>query len=148
MSAITISPDYGFVGAAIVSTALLNVWQTIRIYPARKAAKIDYPQIYAEKAQVEASHEALVYNCTQRAHHNTLETVHSVVAGTAFMGLLYPRTAAAMCAAWVAARVVYTIGYSSGRPQNRGVGSAISTLLAFALYSGAGWTAFKMINTA
>jgi len=148
MSTITIPTDYAFVGAALVSTVWLNLWQTLRTYPARKSAKIDYPQIYAEKAEVEASHEALVFNCTQRAHHNTLESINSIVIGTAFMGLLYPRTAAGLCATWVVSRVIYTIGYSSGTPKNRGAGSVIASLAALALYSGATWTAIQMVNAA
>lgn len=39
---------------------------------------------------------------------------------TLIAGLLYPVTAAALCGTWVFARILYTIGYSTGDPEKVG----------------------------
>ena len=78
--------SFGWVIAAIASTAWLGLWQTFTVIRARKAAGIAYPQggfpsctlvsalgftwsillAYAEKAEVENSEAALRFNCAQR----------------------------------------------------------------------------------
>lgn len=79
----------------MLSTVFLLLWQTSVVGKARGRAKIDYPQgvfafmgiffgnymrltsfvAYAEKAQADASLDAKKFNCAQRAHQNTLETL-------------------------------------------------------------------------
>jgi len=68
---------------------------------------------------MEASPAAMKFNCTQRAHANTLESLPVILATTAISGLRYPVLAASLCGAWVFARVLYTIGYSRGDPKGR-----------------------------
>ncbi|KAF7795552.1 hypothetical protein EIP86_006714 [Pleurotus ostreatoroseus] len=63
---INIPKEYGYTVAAVASTFCLTFFQTVKVGRARKAAKIPYPQLYAEKAQADASKEAMVFNCTQR----------------------------------------------------------------------------------
>ena len=72
--------------------------------------------MYAETAQAAVDPKAMAFNCTQRAHQNTLEVLPMVISGTLITGLTYPVAAASLCAAWVASRIVYTIGYSTGNP--------------------------------
>jgi hypothetical protein len=91
--------------------------------------------VYAEKAEAERSKDALIFNCVQRkwswiftsvrglimlstgAHQNTLENLALTLFSTLIAGLVYPKFAGAVCGTWSIARLLYTIGYSSGEPQ-------------------------------
>jgi len=146
MSGIVLPAEYGYVGAAIVAITWLTLWQATNVAFARRLAKIEYPQMYAEKAEAKASPDAHRFNCAQRAHQNTLESVTSIVSTTAFMGLVYPRVAAGACAAWILSRVIYAVGYSTGDPKNRISGSRISLLAGLVLLFGSSWTAVEFIK--
>lgn len=107
----------------------------------RKAAGIKYPQgsqpshpfavesdgflAYAEQKEVEASADALKFNCAQRAHQNTLESIPIIYATyasticcptvpsnlglrTLVAALTFPKIAAAACTSWSVARAFYT----------------------------------------
>ncbi|KAH9950991.1 membrane-associated proteins in eicosanoid and glutathione metabolism [Amylocystis lapponica] len=115
-------PDsIAYPAAAIVSTFYLSAWQMVKVGRARKTARIPYPQLYAEKAEAAASNAVQIFNCTQRAHQNTLEsfTGYSREISTTIMALNYPIAAAGLCGCWTIARVLYTIGYSTGDPARR-----------------------------
>jgi len=146
MSAITLPAEYGLVGAAITAAGFLNLWQAHLVGKARKLAKIDYPQMYAEAAQAKASSNAQKFNCTQRAHQNTLENVPIILAGTAYLGVAHPKFAAASLGLWIVARVIYTVGYSSGEPKNRATGAAMSGISTLVVLIGCGWTAYESIS--
>ncbi|KAI0639978.1 membrane-associated proteins in eicosanoid and glutathione metabolism [Trametes polyzona] len=124
LSGIVLPKEFAYPAAAAVSTFYLLVWQSIRVGAARKRAGIDYPQVYAEQAQVAAKKEAYVFNCTQRAHQNTLEVVPIVIGSTLIAGLTYPIAAASLCGSWLLSRIVYSIGYSTGDPKKRNIGGA------------------------
>lgn len=74
--------SFQYVGAALFSTVWLLLGQGIMVGRYRKSAGIKYPQselynfycrdcadqftVYAEKAEAEASKDALLFNCAQR----------------------------------------------------------------------------------
>ncbi|KAI0756330.1 membrane-associated proteins in eicosanoid and glutathione metabolism [Daedaleopsis nitida] len=118
-SGIVLPKEFVYPASAVVATFYLLFWQTMRVGRARRSAKIDYPQVYAENAEVAANHAAKVFNCTQRAHQNTLEALPVMISGTLITGLTYPIVAASLCGGWVFARILYTIGYSTGDPKKR-----------------------------
>ncbi|KAH9950992.1 membrane-associated proteins in eicosanoid and glutathione metabolism [Amylocystis lapponica] len=118
-SAFVVPREMSYPAAAILSTLWLATWQTMRVGFARSAAGIKYPQVYGEKAEAEASKAVRIFNCTQRAHQNTLEQMPAVLAATTLIALNYPVAAAALCGFWTFARVLYTIGYSTGEPDRR-----------------------------
>ncbi|KAI0699356.1 membrane-associated proteins in eicosanoid and glutathione metabolism [Cerioporus squamosus] len=118
-ASIVLPKEFAYPVATAVSSFYLLLWQTIKVSRARKAAKVDYPQVYADKAEAAANKAALAFNCTQRAHQNTLEVLPVVLTGTLISGLKYPIAAAALSGVWVLARVFYTIGYSTGDPKKR-----------------------------
>jgi len=131
----TLPDGIEYAGAAIVSSFWLVVWQTIKVGKARRQAGIKYPQLYAEAAQAASSNDVMKFNCTQRAHQNTLENLPVILASTAITATKYPILAASLCAGWVFSRVLYTIGYSTGDPGKRNLfqgahgGGLLATLL-------------------
>jgi len=116
---LTVDVNYAWVILAAVSTGWLTFWQGIYVSRHRKAANIAYPQLYAEKAEAEASAEAFKFNCAQRAHQNTLENFPQTLFFLVFAGLKYPIPAASLGGLWVVGRVLYTLGYSTGDPKKR-----------------------------
>ncbi|KAI0931323.1 hypothetical protein AcV5_005164 [Taiwanofungus camphoratus] len=151
MSAGIILPQqFAYPAAAIVSTFWLTAFQTINVGNKRRASGIKYPQLYAEKAEAEASKEANIFNCAQRAHQNTLEYLPAVITSTLITSLKHPILGASLCGAWTAARFFYTIGYSTGDPTKRNwLGSAvISTLGWLGLVLGSTWSAAQLVSEA
>ncbi|KAH9835864.1 membrane-associated proteins in eicosanoid and glutathione metabolism [Rhodofomes roseus] len=148
MSAITIPKDVAYPAAALVSTFWLTVFQTINVGRARRRAKIPYPQLYAEKAEAAASKDAVIFNCAQRAHQNTLEYLPTIITGTLITSLRHPILAAALCSAWVASRFLYTIGYSTGDPAKRNnfFSGVIGSLGWFAIVGTSTWTVIELIR--
>ncbi|KAI0320003.1 hypothetical protein OF83DRAFT_678572 [Amylostereum chailletii] len=116
MTTITVPDGLAWVGVSLLSTAFLLQWQSIGVSLARVKAKVDYPRMYATKEEQEASKEAMVFNCKQRAHQNTLEGLTTLYLTAAITAVQYPKFSAAMTGLWTLSRVFYTIGYSTGSP--------------------------------
>jgi len=128
---ITLPESYKWVAlVGVVAPTVLTSWQVTKVISTRKKAGIKYPQLYAEKAECEASKDAQVYNCAQRSHANTLEYLPQIIAAILFSGIRHAIAAAALGTGWVIGRVFYTIGYTSGDPSKRGQGLAASSTLS------------------
>merc|ERR1711936_386471 len=65
-----------------------------------------------------------------RVHQNTLERVTVFLVMLIAAGLFNAKMAATFGFIWIAARVIYSIGYYSGIPKNRIVGSFMGLALA------------------
>ena len=74
------------------------------------------------------------FNCYQRAHQNTLENVPFLLASLPLAGLRHPLVAAAAGAAWVVARVIYSVGYYTGNPKKRMPGVMASYAAQWVVY--------------
>ncbi|KIK70771.1 hypothetical protein GYMLUDRAFT_235190 [Collybiopsis luxurians FD-317 M1] len=142
MSSVIVVPQgSSYVAGALLSTVFLLVGQSSVVSRHRKAAGIKYPQTYAEVKEVEASVDALKFNCAQRAHQNTLEYISIVYTTTLISALKFPKFAAAACTFWSLSRVLYTRGYISGDPAQRnkqggGLGGlALVVLLGTSLFT-------------
>lgn len=131
------------VGATV---PFITFWQSILVSGARKAAKIQYPQMYATKEEENKSKEAKKFNCTQRSHQNTLENISQFYATLFISGLHYPRIAAISGAIYVISRIIYTIGYNSGEPKNRLVGALIGYLGLLPLWYTSVSTVFELLQ--
>ncbi|KAH9486553.1 Microsomal glutathione S-transferase 3 [Psilocybe cubensis] len=116
---VTLPDSFGYVGASLLSTVFLLLGQGSTVGKYRKRAGIAYPQMYAEKAQADASKDAFQFNCAQRAHQNTLEYIPLVYAITIMTGIKYPIFAASSCALWTLSRISYSRGYIQGGPEKR-----------------------------
>ncbi|CAO1636679.1 unnamed protein product [Sympodiomycopsis kandeliae] len=139
---------YGYVTLVATGGLWLTTVQGILAGTARKAAKIDYPQAYAEKSQAAASKEAYRFNCVQRSHGNTLENMPTFLFSLLFAGLKHPKVATALGATWLAGRILYTIGYNSGEPKARVKGALPSALGLLGLLGTATYTAVQFIQQA
>ncbi|KAI0317603.1 hypothetical protein OF83DRAFT_124155 [Amylostereum chailletii] len=113
---VSVPTGFGWVAASLLSTAVVLQWQSVVVAKARKSAAIEYPRLYADKAEMATSNAAVVFNCKQRAHQNTLEHMPTLLIATLIAAIRYPKLAAAACGTWSLGRILYTIGYSSGVP--------------------------------
>ncbi|KAG2154628.1 hypothetical protein DEU56DRAFT_769474 [Suillus clintonianus] len=136
---------YGYIPSSLMTIGWVLFWQSILVGKYRKRAGIEYPQLYAEKAEVKDSNAALRFNCVQRAHQNTLESAPLVFVSTVVAGLKYPALAAAMCVAYSFARIFYTVGYKSGQPKRRLYGYYVSSLSVLGLLSTATYAAYQFL---
>ncbi|KAJ7216530.1 hypothetical protein GGX14DRAFT_605069 [Mycena pura] len=144
MSTLTVPPGFSSVIASLLSTVVLLAGQSIAVSRNRRSAGIEYPRLYAEKAEMTASPAAVKFNCVQRAHQNTLENIPQV---TVVLGLRHPTLAASALGVWVISRVAYTLGYASGEPSMR---NNVFTRLTYypsimTLMFGSIYTAFQLV---
>jgi len=151
MIAIALPVRYPLVACVGVGTFWLTTWQSFTVGKLRQAAGVPYPQAYAEKAEAAANPDAMRFNCAQRAHQNTMESLPHVLFGLFFTGIRYPTIAASLGAAFLVGKVFYTFGYISGDPKNRnsllGPLGSISTLgLLLASTFTAGQMTYEFIN--
>ncbi|EAU92744.2 hypothetical protein CC1G_01789 [Coprinopsis cinerea okayama7 len=115
------------VGASLVTTLWVLLMQYRLVNKTRRKAGIEYPQMYADRKQQEESKDALIFNCAQRAHQNTLENLPLVYVTTILTGLYHPKLAALACTSWSIGRVAYTNGYVTGDPSKR-IGSVVAKI--------------------
>jgi len=110
-------PGYGYVLMTVVLTYFLLFWQGFVVGQKRKVYKVELPAMYSDTEPM--------FNCYQRVHQNTLERVPIFLALLLAAGLFNAKMAAAFGFIWVIARVIYSLGYYSGKPNNRMVGSLL-----------------------
>ncbi|KAF6263405.1 hypothetical protein COO60DRAFT_1491029 [Scenedesmus sp. NREL 46B-D3] len=137
--AFAVTPQYGYVAASVAFSAALIQWQAIRVGFARRQYGVLYPQVYAEGKDEQAQK----FNCMQRAHQNTLETLPALLAMECLLGLQHPLYAAALGMIWNIGRIIYTFGYSTGDPNKRLPGIAIAGLTYLVMIVSTGATGVK-----
>jgi glutathione S-transferase len=128
--------------ASVAFTAAVMQWMVFKVGAARKAAGVKYPAMTSD----ENTQEAAVFNCTQRAHQNTLESLPLLLVMQLLIAQVYPVTAAAIGAVWAVGRIVYMVGYSSGDPSKRLPGSMISNLTQMAVIIFLAWLGFSIVR--
>ncbi|KAJ6546663.1 hypothetical protein DFH09DRAFT_638029 [Mycena vulgaris] len=147
MSTLIVPQGSSYVAAALVSTVFLLFGQTYSVGTRRSRAGIEYPRLYADKEEMAASKAALTFNCAQRAHQNTLETLPLVYMMTLVFATKHPILAASALGMWVVSRIAYTAGYLTGNPANR---NNIATSIFFfpsiiTLQLGSVYTAYQLV---
>ncbi|KAJ7093959.1 membrane-associated proteins in eicosanoid and glutathione metabolism [Mycena belliarum] len=137
----------GYLAGAFLSSALLLVWQSISVVGVRKRAGVEYPRAYAEKAEMEANPAAVLFNCAQRAHQNTLESLPIIYVMTLITALQRPTLAAGVLGLWVVGRVGYTLGYYTGDAKRRtNVLSAVQYPILLGLLGTSVWTIWDLVK--
>merc|ERR1711936_893691 len=116
---------FGYVLLVAFATYMVAFIQGFLVGKAREKYKVELPTMYSDTEQM--------FNCYQRVHQNTLERVPLFLAILLLAALFNSIIAAVIGAIWVAGRVIYSIGYYSGVPNNRIVGSLMNLLADSAL---------------
>ncbi|KAJ7099716.1 membrane-associated proteins in eicosanoid and glutathione metabolism [Mycena epipterygia] len=147
MSTIIVPKGFSYVAAALLSTVFLLGGQIVSVSKHRRLAGIQYPQLYADKAEAAASPAALKFNCAQRVHQNTLEYLPGLYVMTVIFGIKYPALAASSLGLWVLGRISYSIGYATGVPDRRNniVTVICATPGILTLIGGATYSAYQLI---
>ncbi|KAF5368827.1 hypothetical protein D9758_003033 [Tetrapyrgos nigripes] len=96
--------------------------------------------VYAEADEAEKSFEKMKFNCIQRAHQNTLETLPMIYLTTIISAFKYPIFAASACGLWTVARLFYTWTYGSGHPAKRSLSSRIGFFILISLIGVSSYT--------
>ncbi|KAJ7093958.1 membrane-associated proteins in eicosanoid and glutathione metabolism [Mycena belliarum] len=138
----------GYLAGAFLSSALLLVWQGMTVVGgARKRSGVEYPRAYAEKAEMEANPAAVLFNCAQRAHQNTLENLPIIYVMTLITALQRPTLAAGALGLWVVGRVGYTLGYVTGTAKRRtNVLSVVQYPVLIGLLGMSAWTIWDLVK--
>merc|ERR1712203_793299 len=116
---------FGYVLLVVFATYMVAFVQGFLVGKAREKYKVELPTMYSDTEQM--------FNCYQRVHQNTLERIPLFLAILLLAGLFNSIIAAVIGAIWVAGRVIYSVGYYSGDPNNRIVGSLMNLLTESAL---------------
>ena len=120
----SVSLSISAMAVIVALTAVFNQYCAIRCVQARKAHNCPYPNLYLPADAPGAA----AYNCVQRAHANFLEAlpIAALLIGTTYTAA--PRLAVGMAALWLAGRVAYQHGYTTGGPSGRMAGAAVGSL--------------------
>ncbi|KAI8362632.1 hypothetical protein BD560DRAFT_373852 [Blakeslea trispora] len=122
MVALLIPSEYGYVLGTATVSALYLFSLGIKVGVARRAANVPYPYVYAEKSEAEKDHKKHVFNCTQRVHQNTIEIFPLFQTLLLVGGLKYPEFASGCAGVFLAGRMLYSSGYTTGDPAKRSRG--------------------------
>jgi glutathione S-transferase len=142
MPGLTISPDFGYAVAVSGLTMLVSLYGASKVMSGRKLYNVNYPALYAPEGHQNAER----FNCAQRAHQNTLESIAMVNILMLLNALLFPQTSAALGAVWCVGRVLYIQGYSDKGPDGRTTGAIISHLGDLPLMVMTFYSAYVMVN--
>ena len=131
MAVLSVPENYGYVVLTGVGAIFMVMWKGVRVGQARKQYGVAYPEMYSK--------DSTVFNCIQRAHQNTLENLPQFLFLLSTGGLSHPLIASGAGWVWIAGRVVYALGYSTGDPRKRMKGAfgylGLATLLGCTIHS-------------
>eukprot|EP00937_MAST-01D_sp_MAST-1D-sp2_P004742 g4742.t1 len=143
--------DYGFVFGGLFATAAANLDCAVNVSLHRRKYGIKYPALYATEKHLSKTCKAEDierFNCAQRAHQNTLESLNSVQLQGALVGLLHPRFAAGCLVTYAVGRVLYCNGYTRDGPSGRRLGGGVSHLGDLPLLVATAYCAWSLITGA
>jgi len=148
MSSFTFPENYGFVFAGVFGTMIANLYCSINVSKHRKKFGIKYPALYADATHINKDckkEDVETFNCAQRAHQNTLESLSSVQLMGALNGLMFPQFAASCLGVYSVGRILYCNGYTKNGPDGRMLGGIVSHLGDLPLLICTGYCAYTLI---
>ncbi|CAK0748832.1 hypothetical protein CVIRNUC_001863 [Coccomyxa viridis] len=108
--------EHGYVCIVLFLAILVHhLYMAFGVTSARKKYGVKYPLLYASGDDASSK----TFNCVQRAHQQSLENFPQFLAVFLVAGIAYPISAAIAGLVYLAGRVVYFAGYSSGEPDKR-----------------------------
>ncbi len=113
--------EYGYVVFAAALTFVVNFVQIFYIGRLRKKTGVDYPIMYSD------NHPE--FNCAQRVHQNTLEQLPFFLINLALGGIRHPIPAAVFGLLFLIGRIIFSIGYWTGKPKRRVPGAIMTMFL-------------------
>ena len=122
---------------------LQHIYMSVAVGKARKKYKVAYPALYADASNKDAA----TFNCVQRGHQNSLENLAAFNTLLLLSGLRYPVSAAIAGTIYLAGRVQYFRGYSTGDPKKRQRG-AFMYIGSLALLGMVGRWAVELLRSA
>ncbi|CAA2980695.1 microsomal glutathione S-transferase 3 [Olea europaea subsp. europaea] len=108
--------EYGYVAIVLVLHCFLNFWMAAQVGAARKKYKVFYPIMYATEAE---NKDAKLFNCVQRGHQHSLETMPMFFMLMILGGIRHPLICASLGVVYSIGRFFYFKGYSTGDPWKR-----------------------------
>ncbi|XP_071704404.1 uncharacterized protein [Rutidosis leptorrhynchoides] len=108
--------EYGYIILTIIAYCFFNAYMQIQVGKARKKYNVGYPILYATEAD---SKDYKIYNCVQRGHQNSLETLPIFFTLLVLGGLKHPVICSVLGVVYIVTRYFYFNGYASGDPKGR-----------------------------
>ncbi|XP_052622297.1 uncharacterized protein LOC111911156 [Lactuca sativa] len=93
-----------------------NLYMQIQVSRARKKYNVSYPALYATKGDTK---DYKLFNCIQRGHQNSLESLTIFFVLMVLGGFKHPLIFSTLGLAHTVTRSFYFKGYSSGDPKGR-----------------------------
>eukprot|EP01113_Clastostelium_recurvatum_P020962 TRINITY_DN2482_c0_g1_i1.p2 TRINITY_DN2482_c0_g1~~TRINITY_DN2482_c0_g1_i1.p2 ORF type:complete len:150 (-),score=38.59 TRINITY_DN2482_c0_g1_i1:53-502(-) len=122
LSTIIVPSEYSYVIGTFVASAFVLQWMGFRVTSARKRLGVELPSLYADAAEARKDKDKHLFNCVQRGHQNTIESYAQFVGFLAIGGLKHPPLASAGGVVYLAGRIAFMLGYSTGDPSRRRAG--------------------------
>jgi glutathione S-transferase len=68
MTTITLTKEHGYVLGVAVASVFVLQWMALKVGLARKAAHVEYPNMYATDTEAKENKAKFIFNCAQRGH--------------------------------------------------------------------------------
>jgi glutathione S-transferase len=117
---IEFEPEFGYVALVVVACYLVNVWMIYNVIKMRKQLKVGYPNMYDDNQPL--------FNCYQRVHQNSLEMMPVFLVSLILGGCRHPLLASIFGCIYLLGRVVYAVGYYSGKVSKRMPGVVLTSI--------------------
>ncbi|KAK1410597.1 hypothetical protein QVD17_37134 [Tagetes erecta] len=136
--------EYGYVILTLVAYYFLNLYMQIQVGRARKKYNVLYPALYATEADTKDYKQ---FNCIQRGHQNSLESLSLFLVLMVVGGLKYPLICTGLGVGYTVIRYFYFTGYSSGDPKGRLPIGGFNALMLLGLVIVNIWFGVSLVRT-
>nr|KAJ0220959.1 hypothetical protein LSAT_V11C200076190 [Lactuca sativa] len=108
--------EYSYIILTIITYCFVNLYMLLQVNKARKKYHVSYPALYATEADTK---DYKLFNCIQRGHQNSLESLPIFFVLMVLGGFKHPVICSCLGLVYTVTRFFYFKGYSSGDPKGR-----------------------------